>query len=153
MGLVEMKTSLHDRLRSAQKRWFALRAGGATKRELKMRGIRESGDANRHIRNLIFTGSTKRAVEETLKSFIEFAHEKFGVERLEDLSRHEFKALIEDGVARGLAASTLEARCSHLAKLGALCPLHAYVYFPLDLDHRPKYPGGSSSGGAGCWPR
>ena len=51
---------------------------------------------------------------------MEFAHEKFGVERLEDLSRHEFKAFIEDGIARRLAASTLETRCSHLAKLGAL---------------------------------
>ena len=91
-----------------------------TKHGLKVRGIREGGDANRYIRNLIFTGSTKRAVEETLKSFVEFAHEKFGVERLEDLGRLEFKAFIEDGIARGLAASTLEARCSHLAKLGAL---------------------------------
>jgi len=61
-----------------------------------------------------------RARKSRLKSFVEFAHEKFGVERLEDLSRHEFKAFIEDGIARRLAASTLEARCSHLAKLGAL---------------------------------
>jgi len=153
MGLAELKQAVHDRLWNAQQRWFALRESGATKRELKLLGLREAADANRHIRNLIFTGSTKRAVEETLKSFVEFAHEKFGIVRLEDLGRHEFKAFIEDGIARGLAASTLEARCSHLAKLGALCPLHAYVYFPLDLDHRPKYPGGSSSGGAGCWPR
>lgn len=123
MGLAELKQAVHDRLWNAQQRWFALRAGGATittKHELKVRGIREYGDANRYIRNLIFTGSTKRAVEETLKSFVEFAHEKFGVERLEDLGKHEFKAFIEDGIARGLAASTLEARCSHLAKLGAL---------------------------------
>lgn len=120
MGLAELKKSLHDRLWNAQQRWFTLREAGATKHELKIRGIRESGDANRHIRNLIFTGSTKRAVEETLKGFVEFAHEKFGIEWLEDLGRHEFKAFIEDGVARGLAASTLESRCSHLAKLGAL---------------------------------
>jgi len=119
MGLAEMKRSLHDRLWSAQQRWFALRAQGETKHALKVRGIRE-GDANKYIRNLLFTGSTKRAVEETLKSFVEFAHEKFSVERLEDLSRHEFRAFIEDGIARGLAASTLQARCSHLAKLGAL---------------------------------
>lgn len=120
MGLSELKQAVHDRLWNAQQRWFALREGGATKHELKVRGIRECGDANRYIRNLIFTGSTKRAVEETLKSFVEFAHEKFGIQRLEDLGRHEFKAFIEDGIARGLAASTLEARCSHLAKLGAL---------------------------------
>lgn len=119
MGLAELKKSLHDRLWNAQQRWFALRAQGETKHGLKVRGIRE-GTANKYIRNLIFTGSTKRAVEETLKSFVEFAHDKFGVQRLEDLSRHEFKAFIEDGIACGLAASTLEARCSHLAKLGAV---------------------------------
>ena len=119
MGLAEMKKSLHDRLWNAQQRWFALRAQGETKHGLKVRGIRE-GDPNKYIRNLLFTGSTKRAVEETLKSFVEFAHEKFGTVRLEDLGRHEFKAFIEDGVARGLAASTLETRCSHLAKLGAV---------------------------------
>jgi len=55
-----------------------------------------------------------------LKSFIELAHERFGAQRLEDLGKREFKALIEDGIARGLAASTLEARCSHLVKFGCL---------------------------------
>ncbi len=121
MGLSEMKQAMHDRLWNAHQRWLAMReAGSATKRELKLRGLREHGDANRYIRNLIFAGSTKRSVEETVKSFIEFAHEKFGVERLEDLGRREFNAFIEDGVARGLAASTLETRCSHLAKAGAL---------------------------------
>ncbi len=104
MGLAEMKSSLHDRLWNAQQRWFALRAGGATKHELKLRGICECADANRYIRNVIFTGSTKRAVEETLKSFVEFANEKFGVGRLEDLGRQAFRAFIEDGIARGLAA-------------------------------------------------
>ena len=29
----------------------------------------------------------------------------------------------------------------------------ALCLLPLDLDHRPEYPGGSSSGGAACWPR
>jgi len=118
--LAAMKQDLHDRLWNAQERWFALRAEGATKHDLKLRGLREHGDPNHYIRNLLFTGATKRSVEETLKSFVEFAHEKFGAQRLEDLGKQEFKAFIEDGVARGLAASTLEARCSHLSKLGAL---------------------------------
>jgi hypothetical protein len=121
MGLSEMKQAMHDRLWNAHQRWLAMRdAGSATKRELKLRGLREHGDANHHIRNLIFAGSTKRAVEETVKGFIEFAYEKFGVERLEDLGRREFNAFIEDGIARGLAASTLETRSSQLAKAGAL---------------------------------
>lgn len=121
MGLSEMKSAMHDRLWNAHQRWLAIRdAGAATKREQKLRGLREHGDANHYIRNLIFAGSTKRAVEETVKSFIEFAHEKFGVDRLDDLGRREFNAFIEDGIARRLAASTLETRCSHLAKAGAL---------------------------------
>ena len=119
MSLSTMKRDLHNRLWNAQQRWFALR-GQTTKHELKLRGLRESGDANHYTRNLIFTGSTKRAIEETLKTFVEFAHDRFGVDRLEDLGRHEFKGFVEDGIAHGLAARTLEARCSHLAKLGAL---------------------------------
>ncbi len=118
--LAAMKKDLHDRLWNAQQRWFALRAEGETKHDLKLRGLRERGDPNRFTRNLLFTGATKRSVEETLKSFVEFAHERFGAQRLEDLGKNEFKAFIEDGIARGLAASTLEARCSHLSKLGAL---------------------------------
>lgn len=120
MGLAEMKKAMHDRLWNAQERWLALRAEGQTKRGLKIQGIREAGDPNLHTRNLLFTGSTKRAVEETLKSFLEFAHERFGVQRLEDLGKCEFRAFIEDGIARGLAPTTLEARLSHLAKAGAL---------------------------------
>lgn len=118
--LTAMKQDLHDRLWSAQQRWIALRAQGITKRELKLRGIREAGDPNLHLRNLIFTGATKRTIEETLKSFVEFAHERFGAQRLQDIGKREYKAFIEDGIARGLAASTLEARCSHLVKFGCL---------------------------------
>jgi hypothetical protein len=120
MGLADMKRGLHDRLWNAQERWFALRAEGATKRALKLQGIREAGDPNLHTRNLIFAGATKRAVEETLKSFIEFAHDRFGIQRIEDLGKRECRAFIEDGIARGLAAGTLQARLSHLAKAGAL---------------------------------
>jgi hypothetical protein len=120
MAIADMKKTLHDRLWNAQQRWFALRAEGATKHDLKLRGLRECGDPNRFTRNIIFAGSTRRSYEETLKTFVEFAHEKFGAQRLEDIGKQEFKAFIEDGVARGLAASTLEARCSHLSKLGAL---------------------------------
>jgi len=118
--LAAMKQDLHDRLWKAQQRWFALRAEGATKRALKLGGISESGDPNLHTRNLIFAGSTRRSYEETLKSFLEFSHERFGVARLEDLGKREFRAFIEDGIARGLAASTVEARCTHLAKLGSV---------------------------------
>lgn len=118
--LAAMKQDLHDRLWNAQQRWFALRDQGMTKREIKLRGIREVGDPNLHLRNLIFTGATKRAIEDTLKSFIEFSHERFGAQRLEDIGKQAFKAFIEDGIARGLAASTLVARCSHLVKMGCL---------------------------------
>jgi len=118
--LATMKKDLHDRLWNAQQRWFALRDQGISKRELKLRGLREARDPNLHLRPLIFTGATKRAIEETLKSFVEFAHERFGARRLEDLGKREFRAFIEDGIARGLAGSTLTARVSHLVKLGCL---------------------------------
>jgi len=143
--LAAMKKDLHDRLWNAQQRWFAMRAEGATKRDLKLRGIREAQDANLHLRALIFTGSTKRAVEETLKAFVEFAHERFGARRLENIGKREFKAFIEDGIARGLAASTLEARCSHLSKYGALTGQSA-SYFALAAKYARRVRGMVRSG-------
>lgn len=63
-------------------------------------------------------GSTKRAVEETLKSFVEFAHERFGAENLQDFGKREFRAFIEDGVSRDLAATTLSARVMPQGRFG-----------------------------------
>lgn len=120
MSLGAMKKEIHDRLWKAQERWFALRAQGQTKRQLKLRGLREAGDPHLYTRNLIFTGATKRAIEDTLKGFVEFAHERFGCGRLEDVGKREVRAFIEDGIARGLSAAALRARVSHLVKLGCL---------------------------------
>lgn len=67
MGLAALKHILHARLWNAQHRWFALRAQGMTKRQPKLKGIRECGDPNRYTRNLVFARSTRRFYEEILK--------------------------------------------------------------------------------------
>lgn len=118
--LSAMKQDLHDRLWGAQQRWFALREQGMTKREIKLSGIRESGDPNCHTRNLIFAGSTRRSYERILKSFVEFTHREHGCRRLEDIGKKEFRAFMDRGIALGLAAKTLHQYRSALSKLGAL---------------------------------
>jgi hypothetical protein len=117
MGL---KQDMHDRLWRAFQRWEALRLTGATKHELKMRGIRECGDPNRHTRSLIFTGNTLRTYEAPLKDFIEMAQRDFGATRLEDLGKREFRAFMDRAIERGLAVKTLNMYRSALAKFGAL---------------------------------
>ncbi len=118
--LAEMKQDLHDRLWNAQQRWFALRERGMTKREIKLRGLREGADPNRHTRNLIFAGSTRRSYERVLKAFVEFAYREHGCRRLEDIGKKEFRAFMDRGIAQGLAAKTLHQYRSALSKLGAL---------------------------------
>lgn len=117
---MSLKQELHDRLWRAFERWQELRAAGATKHDLKMRGIRECGDPNRHTRNLLFTGSTLRTYEGPLKEFVEMAQREFGAARLEEMGKREFRAFMDRAIERGLAVKTLNMYRSALAKFGAL---------------------------------
>src|SRR5258708_515111 len=101
MGRSAMKQDVHDRLWSAQQRWFALREQGLTKHGLKMQGIRDCGDPNRMTRNLIFAGSTRVTYERMLKEFVEYAHREHGVTRLEDVGKKEFRAYMDRAIAQG----------------------------------------------------
>jgi hypothetical protein len=113
-----MQSELHDRLWHAFARWQELRATGMTKRELKIRGLRD-GDVNRYTRPLIFSGSTLRSYKPVLKDFVEFALAR-GIERLEDIGKAEFRDFMEQAIDRGLAARTLQRMSSALVKLGCL---------------------------------
>jgi len=152
MSLNQQKNELHQRLWAAQERWFALREQGVTKHDLKTAGLRERNDPWWACRGLIFTGNTRLTYERTLKGLLDFVHAR-GIERNDDITKREMRDYVHHLIDRGASQSMLDKVRSACVKMLALCPLHAYVYFPLDLDHRPKYPGGSSSGGAGCWPR
>ncbi len=116
MGL---KQELHDRLWRAFQRWQELRATGVTKRELKLRGLRDCGDPNRYTRPLIFSANTLRSYKPVLKDFVEFAQGR-GVERLEDIGKAEFRDLMDRAIERGLAGRTLQRMSSALVKLGCL---------------------------------
>lgn len=115
-----LKQDLHDRLWKAQQRWFSLREQGETKHELKMRGLREFGDANRYTRNLIFADSTRLTYEKVLKDFVEYAEREHGCQRLEDIGKREFRGFMDRAITQGQAAKTLNLYRSALAKLGAL---------------------------------
>lgn len=120
-SLSQMKADLHDRLWNAQQRWFAMRGDGQiSKHDVKMAGVREFGDQNYYMRPILFTGRTRTSYERALKSFLEFAHEKFAVQRLDDIDAKHAKAFLDDGIQRGLAAKTLHAHRSALAKAFAL---------------------------------
>ena len=117
---MSLNQQVHDRLWKAFQRWQEIRKTGVTKHELKMRGIRETGDPNQYIRNLIFTGSTHRSYEGVLKAFVEHAHREHGAQRLEDIGKKALRSFMELSIAKNLAAKTLNRYRSALAKFGAL---------------------------------
>lgn len=119
-SLSQMKADLHDRLWNAQQRWFEMRADGWTKHQVKMAGVKEANDQNYHMRPILFAGRSRVTYERILKSFLDFAHAKFGVQRLDDIDTKHAKAFLDDGIERGLAAKTLHTQRSALAKAFAL---------------------------------
>lgn len=120
MGLSTMKKDVHDRLWNAQQRWFAMREEGHTTHELKMRGLREAGDPKRFTRNVIFVGTTRVSYERTLKSFVEFAHREFGVQKVDEIGKKEFRAYMDQAIQAEASAKTLNHYRNAIAKLGAL---------------------------------
>lgn len=120
-SLSQMKAELHDRLWNAQQQWFDMRGEGQIgKHDVKMAGVREFGDQNHYMRPILFTGRTRVTYERILKSFLEFAHVKFGVQRLDDIDTKHAKAFLDGGIECGLAAKTLHTWRSALAKAFAL---------------------------------
>lgn len=115
-----LKQDVHDRLWRAFQRWEGLRQTGVSKHDLKMQGIREAGDPNRHTRDLLFTGCTLRSYEGVLKDFVEFAQGLHPVARLEDIGKKDFRAYMDRAIQQGLAVKTLNRYRSALAKFGAL---------------------------------
>ncbi len=116
---MSMKQELHDKLWLAFQRWQELRESSVTKHDLKMRGIRECGDPNRHTRNLIFCGNTLRTYERVLRDFVDYARREHGATRLVDIGRKEFRAYMDRAIAQGLAVKTLNLYRSALAKFGS----------------------------------
>jgi len=116
MGL---KQELHDRLWHAFQRWQELRATGETKRELKLRGLRESNNAHRYIRPLIFARATAVSYETALRGLLEIARQN-GVEKLDDIGKREWKAFMQQALEARLAARTLSRYASAIAKLACL---------------------------------
>jgi hypothetical protein len=116
MSLSQMKADLHDRLWNAQQRWFAIRGDGWTKHEAKIAGVKEFGDQNHFMRPILFAGRSRVTYERVLKSFLQFAHSRFSIQRLDDIDTKHAKAFLDDGIQRGLAAKTLHTQRSALAK-------------------------------------
>jgi len=85
-----------------------------------MRGLREHQDPQYFLRPLIFTGETLRSYDGVLKDFVAFAEREFGITRLEEIGKREFRAFMDRGIEQGLAAKTLHRWRSALSKLGAL---------------------------------
>lgn len=117
---MSLSQELHDRLWRAFQRWEDLRQTGVTKHELKMRGIRESGDPNQFTRNLIFTGNTLRSYEGVLQDFVEHAQREHGAQRLEDVDKKALRSFMDRAIAHGLAVKTLNRFRSALSKFGAV---------------------------------
>jgi len=117
--MASLRQEVHDRLRGAFDRWQALR-GTTSKFELKMRGLREHQDPQYFLRPLIFTGETLRSYDAVLKDFVALAEREFGITRLEQIGKREFRAFMDRGIEQGLAAKTLHRYRSSLAKAFAL---------------------------------
>jgi site-specific recombinase XerD len=119
MNLHHMKAELHQRLWTAQMRWFRLQEAGATKHDLKVQGLREHGDMYHETRRIIFTGNTRVTYERVLKDFVEFCNDR-GIERNADISKREMRAYMEQQMDRGLSESYLDKIRSACVKFGAL---------------------------------
>ncbi len=117
---IGLRQEIHDRLWGAFQRWQELRATGITKRDLKLRGLREAHDPNRYTRPLLFARETARSYEGVLKDFVEMAEREFGITRLDDLGKREFRAFMDRAIERGLSAKTLQRMSSALVKGGCL---------------------------------
>lgn len=116
-SLAAKKEELHQRLWSAQVRWFALRETGATKHELKIAG---------ETRDLLFWGKTRLDYEHVLKRFVEFCHER-GRERNADIDKRDMRDFLMQMVERGASASYLAKITSAIVKFGAA--YHKYESF------------------------
>jgi hypothetical protein len=119
MGLSDMKEQLHQKLWAAQDRWFEQKAGGGTKRDLKLEGLRETGDIFAKTRFLIFTGATRVAYERELKRFVDYAHTALGRTQNREIDTKDFKAYIEHLLLHGASAKELSKVKSAIAKFGA----------------------------------
>jgi len=119
-GISKMKDEMHQKLWSAQQRWFDLKAGGATKHDLKMEGLRERGDMFWSTRAILFTGTTRVAYEQELKHFLEYVHEVRGKTDNNQIDKKDFRAYMEARIARGGAKTELNKIRSAIVKAGAL---------------------------------
>jgi len=119
MNLSAMKEELHQRLWSAQERWFALQGTGVGKHDLKMAGLRERGDAYYETRRLIFWGKTRVDYERVLKRFIEFCHER-GRERNADIDKRDMRDYLEKLISGSATASYVGKVKSAIVKFGAV---------------------------------
>jgi hypothetical protein len=60
---LSLNQQVHDRLGRAFQRWEDMRQTGVSKHDLKMRGIRESGDPNQRSAHLGFTTPSGASIQ------------------------------------------------------------------------------------------
>ena len=120
MTLSQMKKELHDRLWQAYQHWLALKENGASKRALKLQGLRDHDDLFHATRALIFTGNTRLTYERELKRFLDYCSRVRGRIDNRQIDHRDFKSYMEHQIARGLAANELHKIRSAIAKFGAL---------------------------------
>lgn len=120
MSVSQMKEELHQRLWTAQERWFDVKADGQTKRNLKVEGLKEEGDLFAKTRTLIFTGTTRVSYERELKHFVEYSHEVRGKTRNDEIDSKDFRSYIDHLLQRGLSAKEVNKVKSAISKFGAL---------------------------------
>src|SRR2546422_6525557 len=119
-GISMMKEAMHQKLWSAQERWFDLKAQGISKFDLKMEGLKERGDMFWSTRAILFTGSTRVAYEHELKHFLEYAHDVRGKTDNNQIDKKDFRAYMEARIAQGGAKTELNKIRSAIVKAGAL---------------------------------
>ncbi len=120
MSISRMKDGLHARLWGAQQRWFALKAQGLTKYDLKMQGIRERGDMFYATRGILFTGATRLAYEQELKRFLDYAHTVQGKTENAQIDKKDFRAYMDARLAQGGAKTEMNKIRAAIVKFGAL---------------------------------
>ena len=117
---MNMREDIHRRLWGAYWRWRSLRDKGITRFDLKVRGLHQHGNPNKTTAHLIFMHGKLPLYEAVVREFDRFSTQDARVHGIQDMRKKQFKAFMNDAIARIVPPEKLMFYCEALQKWRAL---------------------------------